>query len=310
MLGASLVVTGLFHMLAAPRYRLAVAAVLIGLAIGLHFQNALEYRAEWQKLQRFYWQLTWRVPDLEPGTLILFDVIPLNRYSDSDLTTMLNWTYAPDLSSRQIPYKFFDLTIRLDSEHAGIPALEKGITVEHNHRGTYFKTSTSNTLALVYNPPACLRILRPEDALLPGLPERLARALPLTRLQQIRMDTGGARPPEQLGAKPAHDWCYYFEKADLALQQENWAEVARWGDQAFEAGLHWNDLSELLPFIEGYARTGLWEKAHELNLEAGQRSELRPMLCALWERVGADLAGNPAAEPELKDLRTGIGCSP
>jgi hypothetical protein len=40
MLGASLVGVGLLEMLAAPRYRLFLAAVLIGLAAGAHYQNA------------------------------------------------------------------------------------------------------------------------------------------------------------------------------------------------------------------------------------------------------------------------------
>lgn len=310
MAGASLVVVGLLDMLAAARYRLLLAAVLVGLAIGLHFQNALVYRAEWQKLQRFYWQLTWRAPGLEPGALLLFDVIPLNRYSDSDLTTMLNWTYAPDLRTRQLPYKFFDLTIRLDSEHIGIASLEKDAVVEHNHRGTFFKTTTNHTLALLYNPPACLRILRPDDALLPGLPERLSRVLPLTRLEQIRASADGAQPPRQLGPEPAHDWCYYFEQADLALQQEDWPTVAELGDQAFAAGFNENDLSELLPFIEGYARAGRWEKAAAINTKAAQRAELQPVLCAVWARITADLAGDPAAKSEAMSLRDGLGCSP
>ena len=167
MLGASLVGVGLLEMLAAPRYRLLLAAILVGLAVGSHFQNALVYRAEWKKLQSFFWQLTWRAPGLEPGTLILFDVIPLNRYSDNDLTALLNWTYAPDLNTRQIPFKFFDLTIRLDSEYEGLPALEKGLPVEHNHRGLFFKTTTSDTLAVHYNPPDCLVVLSPEDTHLP-----------------------------------------------------------------------------------------------------------------------------------------------
>ena len=310
MLGASLVVTGLFEMLVVPRYRPALAAVLVGLAIGLHFQNALEYRAEWQKLQKFYWQLTWRAPGLEPGTLILFDVIPLNRYSDSDLTALLNWTYAPELNSRQLPFKFFDLTIRLDSEHAGISRLEKDILVEHNHRGTFFKTTTSSTLALVYDPPACLRILRPEDALLPGLPERLARAVPITRLEQIRAEAGGARPPAQLGQEPPHDWCYYFERADLARQQEDWTGVAVVGQEAFAAGLHWEDPVELLPFIEGYARAGLWEKAGELAREAGQKSDLQASLCALWDRVEEGQAGDGEAGTALNSLRSETNCQP
>lgn len=310
MLGVSLAAAGLFEMLVVPRYRPVLAAVLVGLAIGMHFQNALEYRAEWQKLQKFFWQLTWRAPGLEPGTLILFDVIPLNRYSDSDLTALLNWTYEPNLATRQIPYKFFDLTIRLDSEHLGISSLERDVPVEHNHRGTFFRTTTSNTLALVFDPPACLRILGPNDALLSDLPERLARALPVTRLEQIRLEAAGVRPPDQLGPEPAHDWCYYFERADLARQNGDWAGAAALGEEAFSKGLRWEDPVELLPFIEGYARAGMWEKARELSQEAGKRSGLLPSLCALWDRAGEDLSGEAEAQKEVNGIRSELNCLP
>jgi hypothetical protein len=182
--------------------------------------------------------------------------------------------------------------------------------VEHNHRGTYFKTSTSSTLALVFDPPACLRILRPEDALLPGLPERLARVLPITRLEQIQVEADGAHPPAQLGQEPRHDWCYYFERADLARQQEDWTGITALGEEAFSAGLHWEAPVELLPFIEGYARVGMWEKARELAWEVGERSGLQPSLCALWDRVEDGLDGEVEAGIELNNLRSEFNCPP
>lgn len=307
MLGASLAGAGLLEMVATPRYRLVLAALLVGLAAGAHYQNAQVYRAEWKKLQSFFWQLTWRAPDLEPGTLLLFDVIPLNRYSDNDLTALLNWTYAPDLNTRQIPYKFFDLTIRLETEYEGLPGVEKGLPVEHNHRGLYFSTTTSNTLAVHYDPPGCLIVPGPEDTQLPGLPERLARVLPITRLDQIRVGGNAARPPSQLGEEPAHDWCFYYQKAGLALQQGDWQEIASLGQQAEQAGLHWNAPAELLPFIEGYARGGDLQKAQALTAEAGQDAGMRPSLCAAWQKIGqqdGDLGAVSAA------VQADLGCAP
>ena len=254
MLGASLVAAGLLEMAVTPRYRPLLAAGLVALAVGMHFINAQEYRAEWRKLQDFTWQLTWRAPGLETGTLALFDVIPLNRYSDNDLTALLNWTYAPEQHTRQIGYKFFDLNLRMDTQHAGLPGLEKNLPVESTHRGVVFQSTTSSTLAITYNPPACLKILSPEaDALLPEVTGRLAQALPMTSLAQVRASGAAARPPAQFGSEPAHGWCYSYQKAELARQQGDWAAIVSLGDQALAAGLRWNDPSELLPFIEGYA---------------------------------------------------------
>lgn len=306
MPGASLLVTGLLEMLIAPRYRPVFVAGLVALAVGMHFVNAQEYRLEWQKLQDFSWELAWRAPSLEPGTLVLFDVIPLNRYSDNDMTALLNWTYAPSQHTNRIDYKFFDLTIRLDSPNSGLPGVAKGLTVVHNQRGLLFQTTTSNTLALTYQPPACLRILDPtQDAVLPNLPEKIKRVLPMTSLDQVQVNQSPARPPAPIGAEPEHDWCYYFEKADLARQRGDWSQVVELGDRASQAGLYPADTSELLPFIEGYARTGKMEQARALNQAASQRADLNPALCRLWQRVGTS---SSEVLHEATAIRSQLGC--
>jgi hypothetical protein len=301
MFGACLAAAGLMDMLVMPRYRPALAAALVALAVGLQFINAYQYRQEWLKLQDFIWEFTWRAPELQSGTLALFDVIPLNRYSDNDLTALLNWTYAPGSHSRTIDYKFFDLTLRLGLKENGLP-VEKGQTVEHNQRGTYFKTVTDKTLALTYTPPACLKILSPDDASLPGLPERIRQVLPMTDLQQVRVDGASqATPPAIFGPEPAHGWCYYFEKADLAVQRGDWNQAAALGDEAFGKNFQPGDPAELLPFIEGYARSGKLDRAKVLSQQAGSQAELRPALCTVWKRVG---------EPAFETMREELGCQP
>jgi hypothetical protein len=307
MLGASLVVTGLLEIVLNPRFRPVIAAGLVALAVMMHYTNAQEYRAEWAKLQDFFWQLTWRAPQLQPGTLALFDVIPLNRYSDSDMTALLNWTYAPDLHQRQIPYKFFDLTIRLGTEYAGLSGLEPGLPVEHHHRGVSFVSTTDSVVVLQYAPPGCLKILSAEDAALPGLPDRLARALPLSRLDQIVTGGEPAAPPAQLGAEPARGWCYTFQKAELARQRGDFAAAAALGDEARQRGLKPADPAEWLPFIEAYIVNNQLDQARSLTGEVREADGLTPALCAAWQRAG-ELA--PAAKTAAAEMRSDLGCQP
>ena len=302
MPGASLALAGLLVMLISNRYRALLAAALISLAIGMHNQNAQVYLQEWQKLQTFTWQLSWRVPALQPGSLLLFDVIPLNRYSDNDLTAVLNWTYDPENHSRQIAYKFFDLTLRLGSAENGLPALQPGLPVEHNQRGTFFKTTTSQTLALSFNPPECLKVLSPADASRADLPEHLKQVLPLTnRDQVIPQVVSPARPPAALGPEPVHDWCYYFEKADLAVQAGDWQAAAQLGNQSLGNGMKPNSPDELLPFIEGYARAGEWTRATELSRSLLPASTLKPRVCELWKRLSGVEGGQSGAAQILSE---------
>ncbi|MEI6289697.1 MAG: hypothetical protein WCP19_04625, partial [Chloroflexota bacterium] len=61
-------------------------------------------------------------------------------------------------------------------------------------------------------------------------------------------------PPSVIfGSEPAHDWCYYYQQADLARQAENFQEVARLGNEAVEKGFSAKDQVEWLPFLQAYA---------------------------------------------------------
>jgi hypothetical protein len=143
---------------------------------------------------------------------------------------------------------------------------------------------------------------------IPILPRSAAKALELSNLGQvISQPANDVLPPTILGAEPAHTWCYYFEKADLARQEEDWGQVAGIGDQVFAIPYYPDDYSEYLPFVEAYARTGRWEDARNLTRKtADLMPVLQPALCAVWQRVGGDPAGKiPPAQVEKMKAELG-----
>ena len=117
-----------------------------------------------------------------------------------------------------------------------------------------------------------------------------AQALELSNLEQIvQTQKDGFTLPPVFGSEPAHTWCYYFEKADLARQSGDWEKVAEIGDQVFSIPYYPDDLSEYLPFVEAYARSGRWEDARDLTRNtANAMPILEPALCAVWQRVESD----------------------
>ncbi len=106
MPGASLLLVGLIELIPKVKWlKATILAVSVGLAVGLQFQNANLFRRDWKDQQAFFWQLAWRIPSLEPGTTILSaQMLPMYFNSDDSLTAPLNWTYAPDLQSYELPY--------------------------------------------------------------------------------------------------------------------------------------------------------------------------------------------------------------
>jgi len=112
--------------------------------------------------------------------------------------------------------------------------------------------------------------------------------------------------------EPAHGWCYYFEKADLARQLGDWETVTQLGDAAFALDDYPNDPVERFVFIEGYAHTTDWEKAVELSQASYKVSKnyVAPLLCKLWDRIERETKSTPEQKSTLVNVQSMFGCLP
>jgi hypothetical protein len=309
-----LLLLGLVELLV--RNRLANALIIaaaLALAAGMHVQLANRYRREWNNQKAFFWQLVWRAPGIQPGTILLSAELPFTYYSDNSLTAPLNWTYAPDRAERQLSYLFFNIESRLGGSLAGF---DKGLEVNENYRALHFSGTTSQALSIYYSPPGCVKIVDPSrDYKTPQKPLYFARILPLSDLSLV---VPQANPPAQppsafFGAEPEPNWCYYYEKADLARQQENWEEVVRLAEPAFatQTQLYEVNATELLPYIEAYAMTSDWGNAQKLSIE-GQRLTWRMerILCDIWTRIDGQTPDGEEKTNSLEMMRSQFKCAP
>jgi len=283
MVGACLLTVALLEMALQPRFRLVAIAGLVALSAGLHYRNALIYKEEWENLRTYFSQLVWRAPGLKPGTILVSDEIPLFRFSDNDLTPIVNWIYAPEHHSATIPYKYFDLSTRIG---AALPGLEDNLPVQHNYRNHMFSGSTSEVLSIYFRLSNCLYVLEPDDSDFPNLPERIAETLPISHLDQIQSDRKNeADLPPVFNGEAARDWCYYFEKADLARQQKDWNTVVNLATQAENLELVQKSPYELLPFIEAFAYTGEIDRFRQYVNLSEEDDQIQPALCRRLSQI-------------------------
>jgi len=326
-LGAAFLLVAILELL--PRWsdKVLLASVLAALAVGLQFNNGYLWREDWQRQKSFFWQMAWRIPDLDTGSILLSSDTPFEYSSDNSLTFPLNLAYAPENRSRDVQYAYFFVSVRLGNELA---ALEPGLPVHQDYLAATFDSSSDKVVAVHFAPPGCFRVLHPvydkdlplapvmgEDAALlteaglPVLPRTAAKALELSNLGQIQTQPGErATPPALFGPEPAHTWCYYFEKTDLARQEDDWLQVAEIGDQAFAVPYYPDDYAEYLPFVEAYARTGRWEDARDLTRKTADLMPiLRPALCAIWQRLEADPIGS-ITPAQIEKMKTELGYCP
>lgn len=259
-----------------------VGAFLLALAINGQTQNNLSFSHEWQLQKDFLWQLTWRAPALQPGTILLGEDQKTFLYNDYEATWgMVSWTYAPDSRAKDFPFHYISMRPDVMADLSGKP--ERPV------------------ILLYYTPTSCLRILDPlYDRYLPLAPAGvIARPpetvqLPQTLAQNMALSNPSAQiaarpqaaPPAFLGAEPEHGWCYYFQKADLARQLGDWETAAKFGDQAAKHGLAPYDPSEYLPIIEAYTLQWRFPEARKLTRQMLQNQPaLRPAACAVWQRA-------------------------
>jgi len=318
MFAVCLILVGLIDLIQPPRLRYILLALLIGFAAGRQFLWSTDYLRDWQAQKNLFWQMTWRAPGLKPNTVVLMNE-ELSFYADNSLSAPLNWIYAPGNHSDQIDYVFFYPTNRLDSS---LPALQPDIPIQYDYIAGRFNGNTSQLVAFYYDPPACLRLLESDidadNRFI--LDESLMReASALSNPEQI-LASSSATMPVIYHPEPAHGWCYYFEKADLARQFGDWEEVAKLGDAAFKLDDHPNNPVERFVFIEGYAHVGDWERALKLSRESYRVSKayVGPLLCRLWERIESETTGGLESDASnvskrsesLSEVKSMLACKP
>ena len=314
MLGGSLLLAGLIEFFVKSGLRkTALYSLLIALAVGQQFTTANTFRRDWENQRQFFWQLSWRVPALEAGTMLATHELPLVYETDFNLTAPLNWIYAPALKSKDLPYMLIYTRARLGS--ALLPKAEAGLPVESPYRTMTFRGSTSEMVVFYHPTPGWVRVLDTEYAGIettPGLTYMLTDFIPLSNLSRIRTDAEPLTPPVDLfGSEPAHGWCYYFERAELSRQSGDWQKIAELGEEAAANGFSAIMPVEWLPFIEAYARGGDFSKARALTQQVHERDkELDPALCVLWERAASQDTGLEELKSQAAEALSSLRCQP
>jgi len=311
ILGVCLIVTGILIILPLRSWmKVIIIGILVGFAVGTQFQVTNQFRRDWEMQRRFFWQLAWRIPDLEPGTTVMANDLPVTYYSDNSLTAPLNWFWAPDNNTQEMAYLLLYPSQRLGKS---LISLLPDIPINVDYLAAKFNGNTSQVVSLVYEPPACLRVLdKAIDSDNRMLSMDMQAAALLSSAEWISVDGRAATeilPKNLYKAEPTHGWCYYFELADLARQKRNWNEVASLGDIAYNLNDHPNDPSEHFPFIEGYAHIGNWMRAHELTRQSQEISPLmEPLLCRLWQRIDKSVPESDEKVSTITSINSELGC--
>ena len=274
--GVVLLVVGILLMFQ-PNFRRLIFIALIGISVSTQILNA-DYWVEYWKIQRdMWWQMTWRAPAIRADTLVMAYISGgYNPQQDYEVWGPLNLIYNPN------PAKAPAIQAEVLNSDTSYSILEK--EVRNNHvRDIKLHRDFNNVLLLsIPSSISCLHVI---DGQFPVyseseslLVEKVGAYSHVDRI--IPTGTAPVPPHSIFGNEPAHDWCYYYQKASLARQSGNWEEVGKLYDEVRKLNLDTDDKSELIPFFEGLVNSGRYEEAKALYKEEikGQ-NEVRFPLC-------------------------------
>lgn len=256
------------------RHTTAVVAILCGFSTSFHFLNMNDYRRDWRHQREVLWQIAWRMPNLEPGTALVTDDLPMIDRRGFQFSIPINILYSGEPASHQLRHWVCNASVevgyhtqRLDEDSGFFIGYVPGFQFEGNLR---------KSVAITIESDRTVRVLQP-DGRPDGKP--LLRALAFfSRPELIRKDppADNAALRSIIGPEPAHRWWYFFQKASLAAQFQEWEIIESLADAVEEKKLAPKNPSHWLVFIEAALRTGNLERATRLSRQAvGEMSVLQ-----------------------------------
>ena len=274
--GVVLFIVGMTLMLQ-PKFRRLILIALVGISVSTQILNA-DYWAEYWKIQReMAWQMTWRAPDIQADTLVMAYISGgYNPQQDYEIWGPLNLIYNPG------PAKAPAIQAEVLNSDTSYSILKKDVLNNHVRDIKLHRDFNNLLLLSIPSSISCMHVI---DGQLPVysaneslLVEKVGAYSHVDRI--IQTGTSPIPPPSIFGTEPAHDWCYYYQKASLARQSGDWQEIGKLYDQVRKLGLETDDKSEMIPFFEGLVNSGRVEDARALYREEikGQ-NEMRFPLC-------------------------------
>jgi hypothetical protein len=291
MLGAVvLIVTLVDWLFRTHGQKQVLLALLLGISISGQLTNQIIFRDDWENQRDIYWQLHWRIPSLEPGTALFGKGTFTEKSSYYDGIYIVNILF--EAAPRQdASYGYFDIF------HTFFDDYQPGLPLAQTFRGIQFSGNTSQAVVFDFGVRGgCVRVL---DFIYEGDPDlnaSVAELFDISDVSNIKTTPEVTPPVDIFGTEPPHTWCYYFEKADLARQLQDWETILQLKAESDSHGFAPDLGAEYLPFIEAYACTGQWEQAYLLSVSASQIGDgPGTALCNAWQGFTRLGSGEDAA---------------
>lgn len=271
-IGVTIFIVALLMHLKGSIVRSGIAIGLCLISIMTHHANTVKFAQETAGSNMFWWQVSWRVPQFSKNTTLIVNYPEAGIEEDYFVWGPASLIYYPEKQNpRSIQPGLYaavlnkDTVLKILRRERQEFDNRKNIITYKNYRNILILTQPTKT--------SCVHTIdgsRPEYSRNEWDSIRVIGTY--SEMEHVLADETSHTPPAIVfGPEPPHNWCYFYEKADLARQRGNWDEVISLATEAFDKGLAPGDAIEWMPFLQAYASVGdvnrLTELAPVINVD-------------------------------------------
>jgi hypothetical protein len=255
--GVAIFLVALIHTIRSHTVRYSFLGVLVLIATLTLHANSVKAARENALVKNFWWQVSWRIPQLGPRTTLIGNYPGGAIEEDYFIWGPANLIYYPDDDAPEGIQPTIFATLLNKETVTKILLRERQVMDDRKNIVTY--PNYRNILILSQpSPKSCMHVinsLQPEFSSSESDSIRLVGAY--SEIEHVLTDEASHTPPRiAFGTEPAHGWCYYYEQADLARQRGDWSQVMQLAQEASDKKLKPSDFIEWMPFLQAYALNG------------------------------------------------------
>jgi hypothetical protein len=291
-LAAAVFLIGLLDTLSLPRARVFILYAIIVAASLAHYGISVNAVTEESALQKFWWQVSWRAPMIQPGTTLVIHY-PLYGMGDGGFGLMeaANVIYFREPTGK-IPAHYPLAGLTLNSET--LPDILSGQLFKQTQYRSHTVDFDYKNLLVISQPTlsSCAHVINGNQPLIStNDPVDVKLAAPSSKIENVIVDATPVIPQEYIfGKEPEHNWCFYFQKADFASQLGKWDEIVALGEEANRLKFSPEDRSEWMPFLKAYAITANAEQLALTSKRVVGDKFLRQQACEMLTNIQEPLS--------------------
>jgi hypothetical protein len=302
--GAILALVASISYLSDKRIQYAILGLMVFSAIFTHYANGWHYARFANDLRAFWWQVSWRIPQMEKGTSLIARYPNGGIIEDSSVWGPANLIYYPiRIDPNRVQAGVY--AILLDND-AVVKVLSREGQVYRKHIIVDTYRNYRNVLILTQPTTAsCVQVIDGSQPMFSRYEDPAIVLIGIFSEPQHILTTAISQiPPESLfQEEPKKGWCYYYEKASLAKQKGDWDTVLLLGDEVTTKGFAPGDLIEWMPFLEAWVRNDHQDKVRQISEIMAGDTYIAGQACKI-------LGGIPDLPPDTANSINEVLCSP